>query len=187
MTPARFRKLALALDGVVERPHMDRVAFRTSRKIFATLGADQRVNMIVNPADRREALIESFPETFFSLGGWTRLGYVGIALRKVDETLLRELLTDAWRDALKRTTRRANRDTTDDEEGPPEWERFKEALPSDRFVALADVATRLRGTPTRWSAKKVQRIYDELVSEKELLTKAGGLVALNNALNRGEP
>jgi hypothetical protein len=187
MTPARFRKLALALDGVVERPHMDRAAFRTSRKIFATLGADRRVNMIVDPADRREALIESFPDTFFSLGGWTRLGYIAIDLAKVDETLLRELLTDAWRGALKRTARRARRDATDDEEGPPEWDRFKQAMPSDRFVPLADVATCLGRAPTRWSAKKVRQVYEELVIEKELLTRDGGLVALNNALNRGEP
>ena len=39
MTPGAFRKLVLALDGVEERPHMDRTAFRTKRKIFATLGA----------------------------------------------------------------------------------------------------------------------------------------------------
>lgn len=112
MTPARFRKLVLSLEGVEERPHMDRAAFRTKRKIFATLGTDKRVNMIVQPADRRDALIEAFPETFFSLGGWSRLGYIAVDLARVDEGLLHELLTDAWRDALpvakakKTTTRR---------------------------------------------------------------------------------
>ncbi len=100
MTPARFRKLALALDGVEERPHMDRTAFRTKRKIFATLGGDKRVNLMVQPADRREALLRAFPDTFFSLGGWSRLGYLAVDLASVDEDLLRELVTDAWRDAL---------------------------------------------------------------------------------------
>ena len=38
MTAARFRKLLLALEGVTERPHMDRAAFRTKRKIHARGG-----------------------------------------------------------------------------------------------------------------------------------------------------
>jgi hypothetical protein len=99
MTPARFRKLALSLEGVEERSHMDRAAFRTKRRIFATLGGDKRVNLKVEPEERREMLLASFPEVFFSLGGWTRLGYVAVELAKVDESLLRELLDDAWRDA----------------------------------------------------------------------------------------
>jgi hypothetical protein len=100
MTPARFKKLTLSLEGVSEVPHMDRAAFRTKRKIFATLGTDARVNMIVRPADRQAALIEAFPETFFSLGGWSRLGFLAVDLASVEEGLLRELLEDAWRDAL---------------------------------------------------------------------------------------
>ena len=79
---------------------MDRAAFRTKRKIFATLGADRRVNMMIQPEDRRTALLEAFPETFFSLGGWSRLGYLAVDLGRVDAGLLRELLEDAWRDAL---------------------------------------------------------------------------------------
>jgi hypothetical protein len=100
MTPARFRKLALSLEGVSEVPHMNRAAFRTKRKIIATLGKDKRVNMMVQPGDRRDSLIEAFPDTFFSLGGWSRLGYLAVDLASVEEGLLRELLDDAWRDAL---------------------------------------------------------------------------------------
>jgi hypothetical protein len=99
MTPARFRKLALSLEGVSERPHMDRAAFRTKRRIFATLGADKRVNLKVEPEERRELLFSSFPDVFASLGGWTRLGYIAVDLARVDESLLRELLHDAWLDA----------------------------------------------------------------------------------------
>ncbi|MDB4946970.1 MAG: YjbR protein [Labilithrix sp.] len=79
---------------------MERAAFRTKRKIFATLGADRRVNLVIQPAEQREALLAELPDTFFSLGGWTRLGYLAVDLATVDETLLRELLTEAWRDAL---------------------------------------------------------------------------------------
>ena len=100
MTPARFRKLALALEGVTEVAHFDRRAFRTKRKIFATLGADGRVNLVVEPVDRRDALLESFPEAFHDLGGWTRLGYVAVDLAEVDDGLFAELLADAHRAAL---------------------------------------------------------------------------------------
>jgi hypothetical protein len=79
---------------------MARTAFRTKRKIFATLGDDRRVNLMVQPEERREGLIASFPETFFSLGGWSRLGYIAVDLASVDEELLRELVVDAWHDAL---------------------------------------------------------------------------------------
>lgn len=106
MTPARFRKLALALEGVVEVAHMERQAFRTTRKIFATLGTDRRVNLVVHPAERREALMDSLPDTFFSLGGWTRLGYVGVDLASVDEALMMELLHDAWEEAQPKPKRR---------------------------------------------------------------------------------
>jgi hypothetical protein len=100
MNRAAFRKFALALEGVEEVPHMDRTAFRTKRKIFATLGKDARVNLMIHPAEKREGLLQAFPDAFFSLGGWTRLGYVAVDLGAVDPGLLRELVTDAWRDAL---------------------------------------------------------------------------------------
>lgn len=106
MTPAGFRKLVLALDGVEERPHMERAAFRTKRKIFATLGKDRRVNLVVEPADKRDALLASFPDAVHSLGGWTRLGYVGIDLATIDDGLIRELVMEAWRGAQPRTKTR---------------------------------------------------------------------------------
>ena len=109
MTPARFRKLVLALEGVLERPHMGRTAFRTKRKIFATLGDDERVNLIVEPMEKRESLLESFPDTIHSLGGWTRLGYVAMDLAALDDGLIEELVTDAWRDAQPRPKKAARR------------------------------------------------------------------------------
>lgn len=111
MTPARFRKIALGLEGVTEVPHMDRAAFRTTRKIFATLGRDGRVNVKVEPADRREALFEAFPGVVVSLGGWTRLGWVGVELAEVEEGLLRELLEDAWKEAQPAPKKRRTRAT----------------------------------------------------------------------------
>lgn len=99
MTPARFRKLALALEGVTEVPHVDRAAFRTKRKIFATLKG-RGLNLLVEPEEHREALLATFPEVVSSLGGWSRLGWLAIDLTAVSDELLTELLADAHRAAL---------------------------------------------------------------------------------------
>ena len=55
---------------------------------------------MVQPEERRDALVQSFPDTFFLLGGWSRLGYLAVDLARVDDDLLHELVSDAWRDAL---------------------------------------------------------------------------------------
>src|SRR5262249_49792229 len=83
-----------------EVPHVDRRAFRTQRKIFATMGADESVNLIIQPEDVRNGLMESFPKAFLSLGGWTRLGYVRVELAHVDDGLCRQLVTDAYQAAV---------------------------------------------------------------------------------------
>ena len=96
MTEAQVRALALALPGVVERPHFDRAAFK-ARIIFATLG-NGTVNLKLVP-EQAAMLIEAEPDTFRSLGGWTRQGYVGVRLDRIDEVRLELLLRDAWRGA----------------------------------------------------------------------------------------
>lgn len=111
MTAAKLRKFLLSLPGVEEVPHFDRRAFRTERKMFATLGSDQRVNLKIEPEEARTGLMETFPRAFHSLGGWTRLGYVAVDLAFVEEELLRQLVTDAYSAALpqKRPPRRKPR------------------------------------------------------------------------------
>ena len=50
LSAARARKLLLGFDEVSEAPHFDRVAFRTPRRIFATLAGDSRdVNFMFDP------------------------------------------------------------------------------------------------------------------------------------------
>ena len=94
VTEADVRAVALALPGVVERPHFDRAAFK-ARIIFATLGKGT-VNLKLVP-EQAAMLIEAEPEAFLSLGGWTRQGYVGVRLDRVDPVKLELLLRDAWR------------------------------------------------------------------------------------------
>jgi len=89
-----LRTLALGLPDVTEHAHFDRTAFK-ARIIFATLGGGT-VNLKLLP-EQAAMLIEAEPDTFRSLGGWTRQGYVGVMLDRIDATRLQMLLRDAWR------------------------------------------------------------------------------------------
>ena len=88
------RAIALALPGVEERPHAGRTAFR-ARKIFATVG-DGTANLLLVP-EQAVMLIDTEPELFLPLSGWTRHGWTGVRLDHVDGDRLEMLLRDAWR------------------------------------------------------------------------------------------
>ena len=91
---ADVRALALGLPGVAEHPHFDRAAFK-ARVIFATLGGGT-VNLKLVP-EQAAMPIEAEPDSFRSLGGWTRQGYVGVVLDRIGLDRLEMLLRDAWR------------------------------------------------------------------------------------------
>ena len=96
VTPARARKLALSFDGASEAPHFARAAFRTPRKIFATLATDGRdLNLMFDPA-LQEFFCEQAPSVFAPVpGGWGRMGATRCDLKKVDETTLLSALKAA--------------------------------------------------------------------------------------------
>src|SRR5262249_6186405 len=83
------RTLALALPGASEAPHMTRTAFRTPRKIFATLAGDGAdINLMFDP-DLRDFYCEHAPDAFSPVpGGWGRLGATRSDLGRVDEATL---------------------------------------------------------------------------------------------------
>jgi hypothetical protein len=99
MTEAAARRLALSFPESEEKPHFDRAAFKVAGKrgrIFCTLG-DGTLNLKVEPRARVYQLLKDRPDVFLDLGGWTRMGFVGIKLSKVKAPELRALVTDAWK------------------------------------------------------------------------------------------
>lgn len=86
VTAARVRKLALSLDDASAVPHMSRTAFRTTRRIFATLGPSGReLNFMFGP-ELRDFYCEQAPDSFAPVpGGWGRMGATNCDLAKVDE------------------------------------------------------------------------------------------------------
>jgi YjbR len=98
---ARVRELVLTLPLASEAPHFDRLAFRTPRKIFATLSTQAGdLNLMFDP-DLRDFYCEQAPQAFTPVpGGWGRKGATRCDLRRVDEATLLSALQAAHRLAM---------------------------------------------------------------------------------------
>ena len=101
-TAEEFRRLALALEGTTEAPHVDRTAFRVAR-IFATLAPDDATGNLKLEPDEQELKCLLQPAAFapvpnrWSAQGWTTIRLDAIALPELQGAL--EL---AWRHAQPR-------------------------------------------------------------------------------------
>jgi hypothetical protein len=107
VNPARARELALALPLVSEAPHFDRLAFRTPRKIFATMSASAGdLNLMLDP-DLRDFYCEQAPRALTPVPGrWGHRGATRCDLRYVDEATLRSALQAAYQLAARKIKRR---------------------------------------------------------------------------------
>ena len=96
ITAQQARDLALSLEGASAAPHFDRTAFRTPRRIFATLGPDGTdLNLMFDP-DLRDHYCEQDPEAFAPVaGGWGRMGATCCWLDRVDPAIFLSALTAA--------------------------------------------------------------------------------------------
>jgi hypothetical protein len=85
VTAKRARELALSLENATEAPHFDRIAFRTPRRIFATLargGGD--LNFMFDHAQQAEFCARA-PEAISPVpGGWGRMGATRCELKAID-------------------------------------------------------------------------------------------------------
>jgi hypothetical protein len=61
MTPADFRRIALALRDVVEESHMGHPDFRVNGRIFATLHADDRFGMVALTPEQQTEFMRAHP------------------------------------------------------------------------------------------------------------------------------
>jgi hypothetical protein len=96
VTAAQARKLALSFEAAEERPHFDRLAFRTPRKTFATLAGDGSDINLMFDADLQELYCEQVPASFAPVpGGWGKMGATRCDLKKVDKTTLESALKAA--------------------------------------------------------------------------------------------
>jgi hypothetical protein len=96
VTAARFKQLCMSLPGTSEVPHFERLAYRTPRKIYATLPPDGKTANLLLVPELQEAVVEALPHAFQPVpGGWGRMGYTTVDLAKVTENELVPVLQEA--------------------------------------------------------------------------------------------
>lgn len=99
MTAAEFRKIALSLPETVEASHVGHPDFRVRGRIFATLAyPNDSYGVLILTPEEQQKVISSNPSGFSAVnGGWGRRGSTQVLLSAVDEDVLRERMTIAWR------------------------------------------------------------------------------------------
>jgi hypothetical protein len=90
---ADVRKIALALDGVMEVDHFGRPSYRTKKRIFAVMRPD---GLYLNLDDeRKEFLFEADPKTFVKYM-WGKTANVIVQIERVSKKELEALIREAW-------------------------------------------------------------------------------------------
>jgi hypothetical protein len=117
MTPNGFRRIALGLNGAVERAHHGHPDFRVAGRIFATLGyPDNKWGALMFTPDQQRTWVREHPGAFIpAKGKWGEQGATTVRLAVVEEAL-GEALTLAWQNTVvkgaARTSRRKPRTAT---------------------------------------------------------------------------
>lgn len=97
MTPAAFRRLALALPDTVEGAHHDHPDFRAHGRVIASLHPDGERAMLRVPVPVQQRLVAADAEVFAPANGsWGRAGCTMVRLAAADVAAVRDALTEAW-------------------------------------------------------------------------------------------
>ena len=106
MTGKDFRRIVLGLVGAVEGAHMGHPDFRVHGRIFATLRNRDTLGMVVLPPDEQLKMIGAHPDVFApESGAWGRAGCTRFQLEVIDEEILGEAATLAWRNIATKATK----------------------------------------------------------------------------------
>ena len=100
---AAFRTSALGMKDAIESAHMGHPDFRVNGRIFATLHADGLHGMVKLTPEQQEEFVRGHPAAFSpENGAWGRQGCTRVRLASIDDEVLGEALTLAWRNCAAR-------------------------------------------------------------------------------------
>ena len=106
MTAADFRRIALGMKDAIESAHMGHPDFRANGRIFATLHADMKFGMVKLTPEQQKQFVHDAPKAFApEKGAWGLQGCTAVRLDGVDEDVLGEAMTLAWRNSAAAPTR----------------------------------------------------------------------------------
>lgn len=99
-----FRRIALGLDGAIERAHMGHPDFRANGRIFATLHQDLQWGMVKLTPEQQARFVGDDPDSFKpEPGAWGRAGCTAVQLATIRDETLGEALTLAWQNSANAT------------------------------------------------------------------------------------
>ena len=98
VTPATARRLVLALPGAESGTSYGMPSFKVAGKFFARLRDDDTVLVVhLRSFEDRDYLLEHEPAVFFTTDHYRNYPTVLVRLAGVPESMLRDVLADAWR------------------------------------------------------------------------------------------
>jgi hypothetical protein len=97
------------MNDAIEGSHMGHPDFRTNGRIFATLHPDLKWGMVKLTPDQQQRFVQDAPDMFVpENGAWGLQGCTAVRLDGVEEEMLGEAMTLAWRNAnMKAPTRKS--------------------------------------------------------------------------------
>lgn len=91
-----IRKIVANMDDVSEAPHFDRIAFKTNKKIFATLSEKDELCCVMLDPKEQSVFCSFKKEVIYPVPNkWGDKGATYINLKKVPVSLLKDALTVA--------------------------------------------------------------------------------------------
>lgn len=95
-----FRRLALALEGVVESAHMGHPDFRAHGRIFCTIQHDPQWGALMLTPEQQRRFVRDCPDAFKpAAGAWGASGSTLVHFASIDEEIMGEALTLSWQNA----------------------------------------------------------------------------------------
>jgi len=89
--------MAMSFEEAVEMPHFEKTSFRVNNKIFATLDVkNKRVAVKFTPVGQSVFCAFDKMVIYPVPGGWGRMGYTLIELKKVKKEMLLDALTTSY-------------------------------------------------------------------------------------------
>lgn len=110
MTDNDFRRIALGMKDTIESAHMGHPDFRVNGRIFATLHADMKFGMVKLTPEQQARFVHESPAAFApENGAWGLEGCTAVRLNVVEEEILGEAMTLAWRNGVEKGASAAKR------------------------------------------------------------------------------
>jgi hypothetical protein len=107
MTPDDFREMALAMNGAVERSHMNHPDFRANDRIFASIMPGEKKGTLKLTTDEQRVLLRQHKTTFTpAAGAWGRQGWTHVEFAGADEAAVRGAVMLAWQNVTEKKAKK---------------------------------------------------------------------------------